>query len=70
MRGRVEAERARWVKQLDEATEWMVDNMDILVSLADGLPTGPESLPTDRKAELLVELTTPVWEVFGSCGWR
>ncbi|WP_129771879.1 hypothetical protein [Streptomyces sp. L-9-10] len=24
----------------------------------------------DRKAELLVDLTDPVWEVFGSRGWQ
>ncbi|MFF0450863.1 hypothetical protein ACFYT4_31535 [Streptomyces sp. NPDC004609] len=84
MRERMEAERARWVKQLDEATEWMVDNVEIY-----GLSWPTEILRTvigqyvlharavmlserqdDRKAELLVELTKPVWDVFAARLWQ
>ncbi|MFG3071907.1 hypothetical protein [[Kitasatospora] papulosa] len=84
MHERIAAGRARWVKQLDDATEWLVDNVELYAP----------SWPTDflrnmistyvsnawavmlseredtRKAVLLSQLTTPVWEVFGSCGWE
>ncbi|WP_331717955.1 hypothetical protein OG795_32705 (plasmid) [[Kitasatospora] papulosa] len=84
MRERIEAGRARWVKQLEDATEWLVDNVELYA------PSWPTELLRDlistyvaqawavmlserqdtRKAELLVALTTPVWEVFGSRGWE
>jgi len=84
MRERVGVERARWVKQLDEATEWMVDNMEMYgVTWPSNLLRGlignyvttarwvmVSERQDDRKAELLVELTTPVWQVFGSRGWQ
>ncbi|WP_406388286.1 hypothetical protein [Streptomyces sp. NBC_00887] len=84
MRERVEAERARWVKQLDEATEWMVDNVetyavswptDFLRGLIGTYVPYARAVmiserEDDRKAELLEWLTTPVWEVFGSRGWQ
>ncbi|MDQ0790807.1 hypothetical protein [Streptomyces sp. B3I8] len=72
------------MKQLDEATRWMVDNVETYA------PTWPaavlrETIGTyvaharavaisergeDRKAELLTELTDLVWAAFGSRGWR
>ncbi|MFE5613925.1 hypothetical protein [Streptomyces sp. NPDC056524] len=84
MRERFEEERARWVKQLDEATEWMVDHLETF------MPTWPSDhlrglistyvatarwvmiseRQDDKKAELLCELTSPVWEVFGSRAWQ
>ncbi|MFI9297551.1 hypothetical protein [Streptomyces gardneri] len=84
MRERVRAERTRWMKQIDEATEWMVDNVETFA------PTWPAAVLRQmigtyvaharavaiserediRKAELLVELTDPVWAVFGSRGWQ
>jgi hypothetical protein len=84
MRERVAAERARWVEQLDEATKWMVDNietyaltwpMDFLRSLIGNYVSHARAVMISerqdgRKAELLEELTTPVWEVFGSRGWQ
>lgn len=84
MRGRVRAERARWMKQLDEATEWMVDNLEtyaptwptavlremIGTYVAHARAVAISGRGDDRKAELLTELTEPVWEVFGSRGWQ
>ncbi|WP_432128057.1 hypothetical protein [Streptomyces sp. bgisy082] len=81
---RIRAERARWVKQLDEATEWMVDNVETYAAswpasvLRDMIGTyvayaravSISERQDDRKAELLTELTEPVWQVFGSRGWQ
>ncbi|MFB8025957.1 MULTISPECIES: hypothetical protein [unclassified Streptomyces] len=84
MRERIAAGRARWVKQLDDATEWLVDNLELY------LPSWPTDFLRNlistyvshawavmlseredtRKAVLLEQLTTPVWEVFGSRGWE
>ncbi|MFG2334696.1 hypothetical protein ACGFMM_34555 [Streptomyces sp. NPDC048604] len=84
MRERITAERARWVNQLDEGTAWMVDNLEtyaptwptehlrgliaLYVSHARAVMISERS--DDRKAQRLTELTTPVWEVFGSRGWQ
>ncbi|MEV7565433.1 hypothetical protein [Streptomyces tanashiensis] len=84
MRGRIRAERARWVRQLDEATEWMVDNVEtyapswpaavlremIGTYVAYARAVAISERRADRKAELLTELTEPVWEVFGSRSWQ
>ncbi|MEU9530380.1 hypothetical protein AB0D58_34085 [Streptomyces sp. NPDC048210] len=84
MRKRVEAERARWVKQLDASTAWMVDNMETYtVSWPSDFLRGVvgtyvpyaravviSEREETRKAEPLEWLTTPVWEVFGSRGWQ
>ncbi|MFC9285837.1 hypothetical protein [Streptomyces sp. NPDC057052] len=83
MRARVRAERARWMKQLDEATEWMVDNVEtyaptwpaaVLREMIGTYVTHARAMAIsergdDRKAELLIELTDPV-AVFGSRGWQ
>ncbi|MGY4997411.1 hypothetical protein [Streptomyces sp. 900105245] len=84
MRERVRAERARWMKQIDEATEWMVDNMetfaptwptDVLRQMigtyaAHARAVAISEREDTKKAERLVELTEPVWAVFGSRGWQ
>ncbi|MER7956459.1 hypothetical protein [Streptomyces sp. NPDC096030] len=38
MRERFGEERARWVKQLDEATEWMVDHLETFMPTWPGDP--------------------------------
>ncbi|MFJ1654683.1 hypothetical protein ACIOC2_25620 [Streptomyces sp. NPDC088337] len=68
--------------QLDEST--MVDNLEsyaptwpaeVLRTMIGTYVTHARAVVVserqdDRKAELLVELTEPVWEVFGSRGWQ
>ncbi|MEU4153352.1 hypothetical protein [Streptomyces sp. NPDC026659] len=84
MRDRVRSERARWMTQLDDSTMWMVDNLesylptwpsDVLRTMIGTYVTQARAVviserQDNRKAELLVELTDPVWEVFGSRGWQ
>ncbi|WP_314614681.1 hypothetical protein [Streptomyces stackebrandtii] len=84
VRDRIRTERARWMKQMDEATEWMVDNIETY-SLSWPAAVLREMVGTyaayaravvisertdDRKAKHLARLTEPVWEVFGSRAWQ
>ncbi|MFE4958192.1 hypothetical protein ACFRCW_30105 [Streptomyces sp. NPDC056653] len=64
--------------------EWMVDNMETYAMtwpsdflrgmIGNYVPTARWVMVSERqdsrKAQLLVELTTPVWKVFGSRGWQ
>ncbi|MFD8811968.1 hypothetical protein ACFV23_10900 [Streptomyces sp. NPDC059627] len=70
--------------RLDESTMWMVDNLEsyaptwsaeVLRTMIGTYVTHARAVviserQDDRKAEQLVELTDPVWEVFGSRGWQ
>jgi hypothetical protein len=71
-------------KQLDETTEWMVDNIetyaptwpsDVLRTMVGKYVSHARAVAIseredDHKAQLLAELTEPVWAVFGSRGWQ
>ncbi|MFF9070545.1 hypothetical protein ACF09E_34885 [Streptomyces sp. NPDC014891] len=84
VRDRIRAERVRWMKQMDEATEWMVDNVEtyalswpaavlreMVATYAAHARAVIISERTDaQKAEYLARLTEPVWEVFGSRAWQ
>lgn len=84
LRERIRQERARWMKQIDEATEWMVDNAEtyaltwpaavlrqmIGTYVSHARAVAISEREDTRKAALLADLTEPVWEVFGSRGWQ